>query len=111
MAMRQSFVLDRIVTLIHPRDTGRRNPWNKPITEDAEEKVWAARMDVSAKERLTTQDSLLSILASRFIIRYRTGVDATWRVVDGGQRFNVTGVRQIDRQRFLELFAEEVTGG
>ena len=99
----QSYVLDRRITLLGTRDTGDRSGWNQHVTEPVEIEVWAGRRDVTATERVTSADSIVSQLRSRYVIRYRTDIDANWRIRDDGVVSGIEGIREINRRRYLEL--------
>ena len=105
-------VLDRRVTLVGKRETGDRGDWNQLETEDVEIEVWASRRDVTASERVVGRsDTILSLRDTRFIIRFRADVDASWRVTHDGLAFRVEGLREINRRRYLELFCTHISGG
>ena len=108
----RSYVLDRRVTLAYTRNTGERDSFNQPITEDVTETTWAARRDVTASERISGQtDRLISTRNTRFIIRFRPDADATWTVEHDGLLFRVEGLREVNRRRYLELFCSAIEGG
>jgi SPP1 family predicted phage head-tail adaptor len=53
--------------------------------------AWAAKMPLSARELLTAQQ-LESQVSTRFVIRYRSGLDPSMRVVHDGVNFNIEGI-------------------
>ena len=70
--------------------------------------VWSERIDLRAGERMMASQPT-AVLDSVFVIRYRTDVDSTMRVVDGGDTFEVDAVRNPEgRNRQLELLCKKV---
>lgn len=106
------FVLDRVVVLVQPTYEEERSRWNNLVPADPiEHEVWAMRRDLSARERVTERLGVLSTLRSRFIVRFRDDIKATWRLRDGSERFNIEGTRELGRRKFLELICSSHQGG
>ena len=101
----RSPVLDRRITLVHRRDTGERNSWNQPvgsILDPLRIQVWAARTDITGSERVV-QSGIVANLRSKYIIRYRTDIDTSWRLQDQDQTSGIEAIRQVNRRRYLEI--------
>lgn len=67
--------------------------------------VWASRHDVSDGERARA-GAVEASLMTRFRIRWSTfarDITPADRLVCEGQIFEITGIKQVDRQRWLEL--------
>lgn len=67
--------------------------------------VWCAKRDVSAGEAMRAQETGAK-LSTRFRIRYSAVVadlNPRDRVVFEGEEFNITGVRESKRDRWLEI--------
>ncbi len=98
--------LDRRITL--RRVTTVNNEFNEPVetwTDFAT--VWAQRRDASANESYRAQEVGAEISA-RFTIRLSSlvaDVDPLYRVLFKGREYNITAVRELDRNRFLEIDA------
>ena len=107
----QSYVLDRRILLAYSLNTADKDNWNQPRTKDVTEEVWAAKRDVTARERIAASDAVISIRSTRFIIRYRDDVQASWTVKHDGLTFRVAGLREVNRKRYLELFCVNISGG
>jgi len=64
--------------------------------------VWAAKRGLGSIEffaaaQTQMQDSV------KYVIRYRSDVTQTWRLVDGSDEFDIVGLREIGRREWLEL--------
>jgi SPP1 family predicted phage head-tail adaptor len=96
--------MNRRVTL--ERATVERNAFNEEIeTWSTLATVWAERHDVSAAESFRAQE-VGSQLTARFVIRYSAtvaGLNPRDRLLYGGRVFNITGVREKDMNRWLEV--------
>ena len=95
-------VLDRYITLVRRRDTGEKDSWGQSISEPFQIQVWASRRDITGSERVV-QSGIVANLRSKYIIRYRTDVDTSWRLQDDGETSGIEAIRQVNRRRYLEL--------
>lgn len=96
--------MNRRITL--QRATVVRNAFNDEIeTWGTLATVWAQRHDVSAAEGFRAQE-VGAELTARFTIRYSATVaslNPRDRLLYGGRIFNITGVREKDMNRWLEV--------
>ena len=98
--------LDRRITLLERVAVGQDSAGQ--LTFDVEEyPVWAARRDRTRDA--TSEVALTEVWQSetRFVIRWRAGVDTTWSLRDSdGETYSIEGVGEMHgRRRFLELVA------
>lgn len=91
--------LDRRITLYRPDFT--RDAMNEPVAGWAQvpagRTIAARKLDISDGERLKAQQVGASV-TSRFHIRRASewaGIDSTWQIDHEGQRFNITGVKEL----------------
>jgi hypothetical protein len=51
------------------------------------------------------------VVPVRYIYRghYRTVIDETYQIVDGGEKFNILSINPIERNMFIEILAEKIT--
>ena len=98
--------MNRRVTL--QRATMTRNEFNEEVeTWGTLAEVWASRQDVSAAESFRAQE-VGAQLTTRFRIRYGTTVaslNPRDRLLYVGTVYNITGVREKQRNRWLEIDA------
>jgi SPP1 family predicted phage head-tail adaptor len=96
--------MNRRITL--QRATVVRNEFNEEIETWATfAEVWANRADVSAAESFRAQE-VGAQLTTRFRIRYSATVatlNPRDRLVYAGKLYNITGVREKQRNRWLEV--------
>lgn len=71
--------------------------------------VWAAIEPLSAREFMQSAE-LQSQITARIVIRYRAGVDATWRAVHGSRIYNIHGALA-DKDSGLEYLTLPVSEG
>ena len=96
--------LDRRVTL--ERYTTTRDSWNNPSkTWETLAVVWAMKQDRTEVER-TELNQIVALNRTLFKIRHRTDVDATMRVDYDGQKYYITGVKELGRVEGLQLTTE-----
>lgn len=70
--------------------------------------IWAGRRDVSDGEKAAA-GTVQGTLVSRFTIRSTSGTRALKpkdRLSEGGQVFDITGVKDLGRRDYLEITAE-----
>lgn len=70
--------------------------------------VWASRKDVSDGEKAAA-GSLQSTVIARFIVRSSSltrGIVPRDELIEGGQSFEITGIKQIGRRDFIEITAQ-----
>lgn len=72
-------------------------------------KVWASVEPLSAREFIQSSAGQ-SQISARIVIRYRTGVDATMRIVHRGRLYNIQGVLA-DKVSGLEYLTLPVSEG
>ena len=71
---------------------------------------WAAIWPVSAKE-IKSDSQIMGVVSHRVRIRYRKGIDNTFRVNFNNRYFNVVSVINPDEDReWLDLMCNEVVG-
>lgn len=66
--------------------------------------VWAAVEVVSGTEGQDNQAEL-SRRRLKFTIRYKSGVDETYRIVYEGNDYDIISVAEIGRRRYMEIIA------
>lgn len=98
--------LNRRITL--QRGTASTNARNeKIISYSTLATVWAERVDVSAAESFRAQE-VGAELTTRFRIRWSStvsGLNPNDRLMYAGVTYNITGVREVQRNRILEIDA------
>ena len=67
--------------------------------------TWAQAIGVTGRERLSSAHEITEY-DMRFRIRYREGIDTTWRVGYEGKEFDIYAVNEIGRDEGLELLAK-----
>ena len=98
--------LDRRITIrravLTPGDFNEPVPvWSDLVT------VWASVRDVTDVEQLRAQEVGASV-STRFKIRWSSdvaNVDPRDRIAYGGREYDITGVRELGRRRWLEISA------
>lgn len=77
------------------------------ITWSTEATVWGAIEPLSGREYFA-QAQIQSEVAVRIVMRYRTGIDTTWRVKNDGLIYNIESViNDSSRDRMLTLMCRE----
>lgn len=71
--------------------------------------VWAAKEPLSAREFIASQ-AIQSQVSEKFVIRYRSDVNATWRVVYRGKIYNIEGILS-DKDSGFEYLTLPVSEG
>lgn len=105
----QAAELDRRVQLQAPTVT-REGTFGAAVTTWATvATVWAKRIERAGA--LTTEtDQRVGTRTVQYLIRFRSDVQPTWRVVDGARRFRLTGPGlEVGRRVGLLLDSEETT--
>lgn len=100
--------LDHRLTLLQ-RVEGAADGYGAPVvTYEETATVYAKRTDASAGERYKAREVNAEITA-HFLVRYSqeaSAVDPTYRVqLEGGLTYDVTGVRELHRNRWIEIHA------
>ena len=106
-----SYRLDRIVTLRDPGPTTGVDIYGHPLYGPAtERRVWAGRMDYSARDETSiTVDRSITLDRTRWVVRAGVDVsDETIIVDDAGKEWAVDGISERGRARYLELAARSV---
>jgi len=67
--------------------------------------VWGQPIPISGRERMTSAREV-SEFDMRFRIRYRDGIDTTWRVGYEGGQFDIYSVAEIGRDEGLEILGK-----
>lgn len=93
--------LDRRVTLQRraiTRDAagGAIEGWSSAFS------CWAERRDVRGSERLEA-GAVTATADAVFRIRWRAGIDATWRLMEGATGWDIEAVAELGRRDGLEL--------
>ena len=77
------------------------NTWKTEAT------VWGAIEPVSGKEFLTI-DQTQNETTVRIVLRYHSGLDETWRVVNDGRAYPIiSAINESDRNRMWELMCSQ----
>lgn len=42
-----------------------------------------------------------------FTVRYKTGLDKTWRIIYEGEVYHITAIAEVDRRHYLNITAEQ----
>lgn len=77
------------------------------VFEDHGQPVWASRQDVSDGEKARA-GQVQSNLMTRFRIRHSSfarDITPADQIISEGVTWNITGIKQVDRQRWLEISA------
>lgn len=94
--------LDRRVRLERPVETqdstgGPVTTWHLVAT------IWAGKRDVSAREYFSA-DSQRGEADTAWTIRWRDDVQNKWRLVHGGDVYDIEGFSEVGRRQWLTLF-------
>ena len=108
--MKSAPKLDRRIVLIEPGPTSSDTSGQPRFSNPIEHEIWAARRDITRLAVSEQAQTILSRPETRFIIRWRAGVDTTWSLRDAdGKNFSIDGVgEKHGRRRFLELAAVQI---
>lgn len=98
--------MDRRITLQHRSLTPDAHG-QKVVGYITYAEVWAQRLDVTARERLASQQ-VIAESSCRFRLRYRNDVVATDRVLCEGVTYNITPPTEIGRREGIEILASAV---
>lgn len=98
--------MDRRITLERDGEQTGTNAFNEPIfSEPVSFTVWAAKQDVSDRERFTSAEVAAQV-TTRFQIRWSSqtaNVDTRWRVRYDGRIYDISAVKEIGRRAGLEI--------
>lgn len=98
-------VLDKRVTLLEPIYNPEQDEiiqWN-PVT-----RVWAGIMPSTGREQ-NQAGRTVSITLVAIVIRYRTDIDARWRIQDRDRTYQIRSIVDVLRRHVqLQLACEEV---
>lgn len=98
--------LDRRITI--RRATVAADAMNEPVETWADHLcIWAAKRDVSDRERLQAAEYGATITA-RFTIRWSassSGIGPKDRISYGGREYDILGIKEIGRREHLEITA------
>lgn len=70
--------------------------------------IWASRKDVSDGEKMAA-GGVMATLSARFVVRssdLTRGLTPKDALIEGGKTFQIAGIKEMDRRRFLEISAE-----
>lgn len=96
--------LDRRVTI--QQLTNSPDEYNQPVPTWATlATVWASVDDRSGGESFQAEQ-LTAYRHTVFIIRYRSGIDETMRIVYNSRTYNIRLIKNPDRRRTLEITGE-----
>lgn len=102
----ESGALDRRIVVL--RATTSADAYNEPIEVWSDFlRLWAAKKDVSDRERLAAQEIGATITA-RFTVRWSINADGITpkdRISMDGRIYDIHGIKEIGRRRFLEITA------
>lgn len=94
------------MTLLQP--TTVTGSFNEPtVTFASAGSLWMEVHDVSAREKFRAQE-VQAALTTRFKVRWSTlasTIEPTWRLQVDGKTYNITGVREVQMLRWIELDA------
>lgn len=94
------------MTLLQP--TTVTGSFNEPtVTFASAGSLWMEVHDVSAREKYRSQE-IQAAVSTRFKVRYGAASAAilpTWRLQVDGKTFNITGIRESQMRRWIELDA------
>jgi SPP1 family predicted phage head-tail adaptor len=97
--------LDKRVTLLQPVYNATQDEivdWT-PVAD-----VWAG-IDTNTAQEVNASGRLVAIVVLSIVIRYRSDIDARWRIQDREHLYEIKGIQDIARRRVrLELSCQEV---
>jgi SPP1 family predicted phage head-tail adaptor len=97
--------LDKRVTLLSPV---YNEPEDEIVSWSPEAEVWAA-IHPSFAQEINQAGRTVATTLLPIVIRYRTDIDARWRIQDRDRTYQVKGITDIARRRVqLQLACEEV---
>jgi SPP1 family predicted phage head-tail adaptor len=98
--------LDRRITI--QRATGAVDAFNEPVASwSSMMTVWAQKKDVSDRERFAAAETG-AVITTRFTVRWSqqtADVSPKDRIVSDGRSYDIHGIKEIGRRRFLEITA------
>jgi SPP1 family predicted phage head-tail adaptor len=72
--------------------------------------IWARWINSHGQEAVTSE-ALKDVQRATVTIRHRTDIKETWRVVKGGENWQILSIDPVrDQRRFVELIVERVKG-
>jgi SPP1 family predicted phage head-tail adaptor len=98
-------ILDRRVTLLKPIYNA---PEDEVVNWEEVAEVWAG-VDPNSGQEVDEAGRMVATLAVPIVIRYRTDIDARWRIRDGDAEYEVKAkVDVLRRHVHLQLTCQEV---
>lgn len=98
--------MDRRIAI--QRATRAADAFNEPVETWSDHlSVWAAKKDISDRERLQAAE-IGATITTRFTIRWSqaaSGVTPKDRIQHDGRSYDIHGIKEIGRRRFLEITA------
>ena len=94
--------LDRIITIQSESQADPRGPviWTDLAT------VWASVRPQTATERFRNESNISQASnTTAFRVRWRSDLDETMRVLHEGHEWDIEGIIEVGRRRFLDLVA------
>lgn len=67
-------------------------------------KVWASKRDVRGRE-FWESDKVQSETTTRFVVRYRSDLDVSMRVLYDSKAYRINGLKELGRRAYLEIMA------
>lgn len=101
--------LDRKITIESPTEAQDAHGGTSPATTTwaVLDAVWARKVDLRGEE-FQAAIGAQSLVACKFVIRWRSDVTTDMRIRHDGVTYNIRGVIALGRRDALELMAEAV---
>lgn len=100
--------LDRLITIQQPTEVADTFGGNNTVTWSDFANAWANVSQVSAMERFQSSERL-SIKASKFKIRFISGIKPTFRIRYDNFNWRILGISELERLEGLEILAETIS--
>jgi len=94
--------LDRRITLQSPSVLERGAAGDAPVVYTTVATVWASRRDLRGREVLAAGTTVAEG-ETTLVIRYRSDVRPSWRVVMDGRNYDIQSIAELGRRDGLEL--------
>lgn len=109
--LRHNIRLERLITLLDSNGEEAQDPETGVIPKVWEfmGNTWAAIEPLSTREFIASQQAM-SRVNTKIIIRYREGIDFTWRAIHKDKIYNIEGILA-DKDSGLEYLTLPVSSG
>ena len=106
-AYRNEAVLGRMDLTVRFDGTAVTTTTTTTENVDLGPEVWASRRDLRSSEFVDSHQSIGNTLGAKYLIRYRTDLDESWRIKDpeDSVKWGIEGLRLLNRKRYIEIFA------